>query len=55
MDSMKAMPMTRSLIKDAGTHFKNFVVCTSLCCPSRVGLLTGLMTHNHNVTGNGGM
>eukprot|EP00798_Chlamydomonas_sp_ICE-L_P015360 gene15360-21445_t len=35
LNSMDFMPETRRLLGDAGTKFNNFVVCTSVCCPSR--------------------
>ncbi len=46
------MPKLHQYIGDRGIHLNNFVVSTSLCCPSRVSLLTGMYTHNHNVTSN---
>ncbi|GFR52237.1 hypothetical protein Agub_g14771, partial [Astrephomene gubernaculifera] len=46
------MPKLHQYIGDKGLHLNNFIVTTSLCCPSRVSLLTGRFTHNHNVTSN---
>lgn len=39
----------QKLIKK-GTTFKNHFCTVSLCCPSRVSLLTGRAAHNTNVT-----
>jgi arylsulfatase A-like enzyme len=39
----------RELIKK-GTTFKKHFCTVSLCCPSRVSLLTGKAAHNTNVT-----
>ncbi|GLI59401.1 hypothetical protein VaNZ11_001283 [Volvox africanus] len=46
------MPKLHKYIADKGLHLNNFIVTSSLCCPSRVSLLTGRFTHNHNVTSN---
>ncbi|KXZ51604.1 hypothetical protein GPECTOR_12g568 [Gonium pectorale] len=50
--SRQFMPKLHQYIGDAGLHLNNFIVTSSLCCPSRVSLLTGRYTHNHNVTSN---
>jgi arylsulfatase A-like enzyme len=49
---IKAMPYTLSLIANRGATFNRYYVSYSLCCPSRVTLLTGRYAHNHNVRGN---
>jgi arylsulfatase A-like enzyme len=49
---IEAMPYTRSLIAARGATFDRYYVSYSLCCPSRVTLLTGRYAHNHNVRGN---
>lgn len=39
-------------IASEGVHFKNAMVTTSLCSPSRASILTGLYTHKHRVIDN---
>lgn len=46
------MPNLHKYIANQGMHLNNFLVTTSLCCPSRINLLTGKFTHNTNVTSN---
>ena len=46
------MPKLDKHIASKGLHLPQFIVTTSLCCPSRVNLLTGKFTHNTNVTSN---
>lgn len=42
-------PTIHDLFVANGVHFPNAVGETSLCCPGRASLLTGLHTHNHGV------
>lgn len=49
MVSLGMMPRLKSAVIDQGTQFANSFVTTSLCCPSRATLLTGLYSHNHRV------
>ncbi len=49
---VRAMPHTLKLIAGRGITFKRYYVSYSLCCPSRVTLLTGRYAHNHGVRGN---
>jgi len=51
-DTMLYMPKTRSLIFDQGAYFPNAYITTSLCCPSRSSILTGMYAHNHGVLDN---
>ena len=51
-DTMDYMPQTQSMIFDQGVTFSNGMVTTSLCCPSRSSILTGMYAHNHNVRQN---
>ena len=48
----KFMPKTIEHIAAPGTTFKNAVVTTPLCCPSRATMLTGQYAHNHEVLQN---
>ena len=50
MNSMEFMPYVRQHIADHGTTFTNHFCTVSLCCPSRVSLLTGKAAHNTKVT-----
>jgi arylsulfatase A-like enzyme len=50
--AIRAMPNTLDLIAKRGATFSRYYVSYSLCCPSRVTLLTGRYAHNHNVRGN---
>ncbi|THU90363.1 arylsulfatase precursor [Dendrothele bispora CBS 962.96] len=44
------MPKLHQQIAQKGMSFERFYAPVSLCCPSRVSLLTGQYAHNHNVT-----
>jgi N-acetylglucosamine-6-sulfatase len=46
---MQFMPNAKSLFVDGGVSFADFHSESPLCCPSRVGFLTGQHTHNHHV------
>ncbi len=39
-------------LASTGVHFKNAVVTTSLCSPSRASILTGRFAHNHRIVDN---
>ncbi len=46
------MPFTKSMIADQGISCTNFIVPTSICCPSRASFLTGQYAHNNGVLDN---
>jgi N-acetylglucosamine-6-sulfatase len=48
----RAMPNTIELLAKRGETFNQYYASYSLCCPSRVTLMTGRYAHNHNVRGN---
>ncbi|MGH8938497.1 MAG: sulfatase-like hydrolase/transferase, partial [Actinomycetes bacterium] len=52
-DSMQYMPQVQRLLVDRGTRYTQAMVPTSLCCPSRATILTGLYAHSMRVFGNG--
>ena len=49
---LSAMPTVQREIADKGSTFTNAVIPTSLCCPSRTSLLTGLYSNQSGVWGN---
>ena len=51
--SMKRMPAVWSLIRRRGVRYPNAMAPTSLCCPSRASILTGLYAHHTRVYSNG--
>lgn len=46
------MPKTFQLLVDKGTRFTEAITATPICCPSRVGYLTGQYPHNNGVFAN---
>ena len=48
-----AMPVVRNRIQKPGLTFTNYMVPTTLCCPSRASLLTGKFAHGTHVWNNG--
>jgi N-acetylglucosamine-6-sulfatase len=53
-DSLLSMPSVRSLLVDRGTRYSQAMIPTSICCPSRSAILTGLYSHDSGVWDNGG-
>lgn len=53
-DSLLSMPAVRSLLVDRGTRYTHAFIPTSICCPSRSAILTGLYSHDNGVWDNGG-
>jgi N-acetylglucosamine-6-sulfatase len=51
---MDAMPTVQAELAAKGTTYSNAIVPTSLCCPSRTSLLTGLYSSQSGVYGNFG-
>jgi arylsulfatase A-like enzyme len=51
-DTLEAMPNVRRLLGGHGITFRNAFVTTSLCCPSRAGILTGRSSRHTGVFGN---
>jgi N-acetylglucosamine-6-sulfatase len=53
-DSLLQMPAVKSLLVDRGTRYTDAFIPTSICCPSRSAILTGLYSHDNGVWENGG-
>ncbi|MDQ1629008.1 MAG: hypothetical protein QOI54_2752 [Actinomycetota bacterium] len=53
-DALLQMPTVRRLLVDQGTRFTEAKLPTSICCPSRAAILTGLYSHDSGVWSNGG-
>jgi N-acetylglucosamine-6-sulfatase len=53
-DTLWAMPNVQSQLIAHGINFSNAFATTSLCCPSRVGILTGTYSHTTQVYDNAG-
>ncbi|KAF2635653.1 Arylsulphatase [Massarina eburnea CBS 473.64] len=50
LSSMDYMPFVQKHFGQGGTFYKRHYCTISICCPSRVSLLTGKAAHNTNVT-----
>jgi N-acetylglucosamine-6-sulfatase len=53
-DTLWAMPSVQADLADHGVTFDQGFVVNSLCCPSRVSILTGQYSHSTMVYGNNG-
>ncbi|KAJ5569013.1 hypothetical protein N7450_011499 [Penicillium hetheringtonii] len=49
MDAIDYQPALQRYMQDEGVFFSRHFCSVSLCCPSRISLLTGQATHNTNV------
>jgi N-acetylglucosamine-6-sulfatase len=52
LEQMRALPKTERFIGRKGTTFRQAVVTTPHCCPSRASYLTGQYAHNHGILSN---
>ncbi|KAJ7466935.1 arylsulfatase [Mycena latifolia] len=50
MGSLDYMPNVKEHLTDKGVSYERHYCTVALCCPSRVGILTGRAAHNTNVT-----
>ncbi|KAH7313784.1 alkaline-phosphatase-like protein [Stachybotrys elegans] len=50
MESLNHMPLTQQHLVSQGATFEKHYCTVAICCPSRVNLWTGQMSHNTNVT-----
>ena len=50
LGSMDYMPLTKKHLGKQGSFYSKHYCTISICCPSRVSLLTGKAAHNTNVT-----
>lgn len=50
MNSLDYVPLIKRHLIDRGTLFKKHFCTTAVCCPARVSILTGKLSHNTNVT-----
>lgn len=50
LGSLEYQPAVQKHLADQGTTFSKHYCTISICCPSRVSLLTGRAAHNTNVT-----
>lgn len=51
--AFRTMPNVNALLRARGTTYRSASVPTSLCCPSRATILTGLYAHDSRLFGNG--
>lgn len=51
-DTLQYMPYVQQLLVQQGITFGRAFASTPQCCPSRAGILTGLVSHHHGVLSN---
>jgi N-acetylglucosamine-6-sulfatase len=51
-DSIKFMPLVKSLLIEPGASFSNHLINIPFCCPSRASILRGQYAHNTHITSN---
>ena len=52
LGTIQYMPNLKKYLADQGVTVEDFLVTTPMCCPSRVNILRGQYTHNHQVYNN---
>lgn len=52
MQGREMLPNIRRIFGDEGVQYKNGVVTTPLCCPSRASIFSGKYVHNHGLSDN---
>jgi hypothetical protein len=50
MNSLDYVPLIKKHLIEKGTLYKKHFCTTAICCPARVSILTGKLSHNTNVT-----
>jgi len=50
MNSLDFVPLIKKHLINKGTLYKKHFCTTAICCPARVSILTGKLSHNTNVT-----
>jgi arylsulfatase A-like enzyme len=50
MNSLDYVPLIRKHLIEQGTLFTKHFCTTAICCPARASILTGMLSHNTNVT-----
>jgi arylsulfatase A-like enzyme len=51
-DTLNTMPNVKRLLRNRGVTYRNAMVPTSVCCPSRASILRGMFSHGTKVWGN---
>ncbi len=50
MNSLDYVPLIKKHLIDQGTLYRKHFCTTAICCPARVSIFTGKLSHNTNVT-----